>query len=120
MTNKCKGRNKSNLPCGAPPLPGEDYCAWHCGHPLPLKPFEEALLNIAKKAKNLQSMLRTLLEYKKVLLSPHYQKSEEGQDMVWALGELFNTFRILMSGTERMKEETLRMLKEVKNEMSNL
>lgn len=112
MTNKCKGRNKKNLRCSAPSLPGEDYCAWHCGHPLPPKPFEEELLNIAKKAKNLQGMLRKLLEYKEVLLSPHYQKDKDAQDMVFAIAEMLNTFRILMSGRgASMKEETI--IKEV-------
>lgn len=97
MMNRCKGKNKKNLRCGLSSLPGEDYCKWHCGRPLPLIPFEEHLLRLTKKAKDIHDMLRVLLDYKEDLLSPHYQKDKSAQNMVWALCELFNTYRLLMS-----------------------
>lgn len=98
MLNKCKGRNKKNLPCGLPSLPGDNYCAWHTKRPQPPETFESYLLRVKDKADKLKRKLVFLLQYKEVLLSPHYQKDKNAQDMVLAIKECLDTFRLLMGG----------------------
>lgn len=62
--------------------------------------FENYLTQVKDKTDSLRRTLTDLLPFQDVLLSPHYQKSEEGQAFVYAMAELFNTFRILM-GTDK-------------------
>jgi len=62
--------------------------------------LENYLMTVKDKANSLRRTLTDLLPFQDVLLSPHYQKSEEGQAFVYAMAELFNTFRILM-GTDK-------------------
>lgn len=59
--------------------------------------FENYLIRVKDEADSLKRMLLILLEYQDYLLSEHYQKSKEGQAFVYAMAELFDTFRILMS-----------------------
>ena len=62
--------------------------------------FENYLTQVKDKTDSLRRTLTDLLPFQDVLLSPHYHKSEEGQAFVYAMAELFNTFRILM-GTDK-------------------
>ena len=78
--------------------------------------FEYHLRQITKKADSLYQDLTNLLEYKDVLLSDHYQKSREGQDFVYSIARLFDTFRLLVAAKERHSDlvESFKLLVESK------
>jgi len=80
--------------------------------------FENYLTQVKDKADSLRRSLTVLMEYKDILLSEHYQKSKESQEFVYAMGELFNTFRILMikKGKEVDLVESFKLLVESKEE----
>lgn len=66
--------------------------------------FEYHLRQLTKKADSLYQDLINLLEYKDVLLSDYYQKSREGQDFVYSVARLFDTFRTLIAAKERRSD----------------
>jgi len=80
--------------------------------------FEYHLRQLTKKADSLYQDLINLLEYKDVLLSDYYQKSREGQDFVYSIARLFDTFRTLIAAKERRSDliESFKLLMESKRE----
>jgi len=78
--------------------------------------FEYHLRQLTKKTDSLYQDLINLLEYKDVLLSDHYQKSREGQDFVYSIARLFDTFRTLIATKERHSDliESFKLLVESK------
>jgi len=78
--------------------------------------FEYYLIQVKEKAESLKRSLVSLLEYKDILLSDYYQKSKEGQDFIYAMANLFDTFRILMikKGKESDLIESFKLLIESK------
>jgi len=84
--------------------------------------FENYLTQVTDKAESLKRNLLVLMEYKEFLLSKHYQQSREGQNFVYAMVELFNSFGILMgTGKDVDLVESFKLLveskkKDVKNE----
>jgi len=80
--------------------------------------FEYHLKQITKKTDSLYHDLIGLLEYKDILLSDYYQKSKEGQDFIYSIARLFDTFRILMSTEEKKSDlfESFKLLIESKKE----
>lgn len=66
--------------------------------------FEYHLRQLTKKTDVLYQDLINLLEYKDVLLSDYYQKSREGQDFVYSIARLFDTFRTLIAAKERRSD----------------
>jgi len=78
--------------------------------------FEYHLRQLTKKADSLYQGLTDLLEYKDVLLSDYYQKSREGQDFVYSIARLFDTFRLLVAAKERHSDlvESFKLLVESK------
>lgn len=77
--------------------------------------FEYYLIQVKDKAESLKRNLLILMEYKDILLSKHYQKSKEGQDFVYAMVELFNSFGILMDTAKKVDlVESFKLLVESK------